>query len=109
MIFNISHVLNPDRAPIEQFFLRGPPIFLFEHVSFRGRTVTVYGSYSDLRKKNFNDKTSSIVVTDGRWSVYKHINFQGVSATLIPGIYPNPRAWGNVPGNDQISSVKIVY
>lgn len=55
---------------------RGGVVYLYDNV-FSGRRVVVSNSVSDLRKLNFNDKTSSIrIVGNERWAFYKDINFK---------------------------------
>ena len=55
---------------------------------------------------NWNDETSSIIVLEGTWRFYEHINYGGLSIELGPGRYPNITQLG-LPDNS-ISSLKRV-
>lgn len=78
-------------------------IILFQNSDFEGRMLVLYRSQSSLPFLNFNDKTSSIIITGGSWTVYNHSDFKGSLKTLGPGHYPTS---GPLGGNDKISSVR---
>ncbi|MEH2318044.1 beta/gamma crystallin-related protein [Nostoc sp.] len=76
---------------------------LFRDANFQGGGITFSNSDANLTNNNFNDATSSIVITGNqRWRFYKNANFQGPSITLGPGRYA--RVARGV--NDSISSLK---
>jgi len=77
-------------------------IRLYEHASFGGAHVTLRNSAADMSGTGFNDKTSSIVVTSGRWEVCTNSNFRGTCTVLTRGEYPSLQS--NL--NDRISSVR---
>ena len=54
-----------------------PTIQLYEHAGFQGRELTLHNSTPDLRKLDFNDKASSVVVSEGQWKLWEHINYTG--------------------------------
>ena len=122
-----SYILKPGRYPYPKRWggVRNqissaralPPkgkvaIVLFQHSYYRGRMLTLYTSNRNFLKLNFNDKMSSFIITGGRWTLYKHINYRGVRMTRGPGKYPTRKSWSrfwiSTPGNDQVSSVKRV-
>ncbi len=47
---------------------------------------------------------SSIIISDGRWTLYTKPHLGGQSLTLEPGLYPSPEAMG-FP-NDSLGSVQ---
>jgi hypothetical protein len=86
--------------------MSAPQITLYKDSNFGGRAVplTTCGSGNLGVDYNFNDQTSSIVVTSGIWLVYDDANFGGASYVLRPGEYSSPDQWGGK--NDAISSVR---
>ncbi len=78
-------------------------ITLYEHVDFGGAQLTLRGWTPNISATGFNDKTSSIVVTSGRWEVCTDADFKGSCATLVPGEYPTVEGM-----NDRISSAREV-
>ncbi|MBE9214191.1 peptidase inhibitor family I36 protein [Plectonema cf. radiosum LEGE 06105] len=76
---------------------------LYEHPNFRGRKLTFRYGTNDLRKYNFNDKTSSITISPGEtWAFYRDINYGGPRTVLTGGRHPY------VIPNDSISSLKRI-
>jgi hypothetical protein len=63
-------------------------ITLYQHPGFGGQQVTVRGPVANVTSAGFNDQTSSIVVSSGRWEVCTAADFQGQCAVLTPGEYP---------------------
>lgn len=79
-------------------------ITLYEDPGFGGAQLTLRGYTPDIRNTGFNDRTSSIVVTSGRWEVCSDVDFKGRCTTLMRGEYPNlDRSL-----NDRISSAREV-
>jgi hypothetical protein len=77
-------------------------IRLYEHAKFGGAHVTLRSSSADISGTGFNDKTSSIVVTSGRWEVCTESDFRGTCIVLTRGEYPQLQS--NM--NDRISSAR---
>ena len=59
----------------------GDTAVLYDQPGFRGRSVTVSGSASNLRNFGFNDKAMSIRVR-GRWQICSDANFRGQCSTI---------------------------
>jgi len=59
----------------------GDQAVLFEERGFRGRSITISGSASNLRHLGFNDKAMSIRVR-GRWQICSDANYRGQCSTI---------------------------
>ena len=81
-----------------------PAIVLFEHSNYRGQRRVLTSSNSNLG--NFNDKTSTFIITGGRWQLYTDENYMGSSVIHGQGHYPTLNAQTSV-GNDALTSVKL--
>ena len=81
-----------------------PAIVLFEHSNYRGQRRVLTSSSSNLG--NFNDKTSTFIITGGRWQLYTDENYMGSSVIHGQGHYPTLNAQTSV-GNDALTSVKL--
>ena len=83
----------------------GGVAILYQDINFGGRSLRFNNGDSNLVNNNFNDETSSIVISPGeRWRFYRDINFRGPSVTLRGGAYSFvPRV--GIP-NDWISSLR---
>ena len=86
-------------------------IRLFRDSNFRGGEIRRTASDSTLVNDGFNDVISSVIVQDGVWTLFEHINFQGRSVTVASnggpngnGIYANPNTLGG--RNDFFSSIR---
>jgi hypothetical protein len=68
---------------------RGPqePIVLFAQARFGGRHVEPRGDVRRLDDYDFNDKTGSVIINDGRWELCDDADFRGHCITLNPGRY----------------------
>ena len=62
-------------------------IELFGQRNFRGRAVTIERDAPTLDAYDFNDRTSSVVVREGRWEVCSDAGFRGTCRVLEPGQY----------------------
>jgi hypothetical protein len=81
-------------------------VILFEHWWFHGNHKHVFGREPNLDADDddsFNDEVSSIVVLEGQWQFFRHVNFVDFLGHLGPGVYPWVEDVG-IP-NDQISSL----
>ena len=88
-------------------------IVLCADEDFGGNTITLNGDVPNLKAAgvNFNDKTSSVVVRSGTFTLYRDFGYQGPSVTVCKtggpnndGMYPHPLWMGNM--NDAFSSVR---
>ncbi|MBN3874044.1 beta/gamma crystallin-related protein [Nostoc sp. JL33] len=83
----------------------GGSVSLFRDGNFKGGGIRFSNSDANLSNNNFNDATSSIVITGNqKWRFYKNANFKGPSVTLGRGRYP--RVSGGL--NDSITSLKRI-
>ncbi len=79
-------------------------ITFYEGESFRGRSFATETLVKNFRRKGFNDRVSSVVVTGpDKWEACEDIRFNGRCVVLPPGQYPSLRGTGL---NDRISSVR---
>jgi hypothetical protein len=74
------------------------------------RVLVVSNSQPDLRRVNFNDKTSLVKITGNeRWAFYKDINFKGKPLILGPGQHDLSKQFAGGSGwNNSISSLKRI-
>ncbi|MEH2424771.1 MAG: beta/gamma crystallin-related protein [Nostoc sp.] len=80
---------------------------IYRDVDFKGGGIKYFNGDSNLVDNNFNDTTSSIIITGNeRWRFYRDINFRGPARTLGPGRYSFVENEG-IP-NDWISSLRRV-
>ncbi len=87
----------------------GGVVYLYQDAGFQGRRVQFFNGEDDLRRWDFNDKTSSLkIVGNERWTFYRHINREGPAVTLGPGEYSLYRLNQLGIPNDSISSLKRV-
>jgi hypothetical protein len=81
-------------------------VVLFEHVNFRGEHKHVFsgedldGNVVDTRQ--FDDKTSSVIVLGGLWEFYRDKTERIQNVNLRPGLYRDV----SFIGNDSISAVR---
>lgn len=81
----------------------GAQITLYEHDKFKGRSHAIQGSEGDLKRTQFNDIASSVVIDSGRWQLCGDVNFRGQCVILDPGRYASLRSVGM---SDAVSSVR---
>jgi Beta/Gamma crystallin len=87
----------------------GGVAYLYHDAGFQGRRLQFFNGENNLGKWNFNDKTSSLVISGNeRWRFYRDINFQGPSVTLGRGAYSLARLNQLGIPNDSISSLRRV-
>lgn len=80
-------------------------ITFFEMDYFGGRSFTASQSTPDFRSTGFNDRASSVVVTNERWEVCADAHYNGQCMVLRPGRYPSLIEMGM---NDRVSSVRVM-
>ena len=90
-------------APLLAHSASAGELTLYEGTNFQGRTVTMHGDTSDLRRAGFNDRASSLVVRSGRWQICADANFQGRCGIFEPGEYAALERFG-----DTISSARDI-
>lgn len=78
-------------------------VTFYEREGYGGVTFRTDRPVDDLQRQRYNDRASSIVVTDGAWEVCEDAGFNGRCAVLQPGRYPTLTTVGL---NDRISSVR---
>jgi hypothetical protein len=85
----------------------GGVVHLYQDDNFQGRRLQFFNEENDLRKWNFNDKTSSLTIQgDELWTFYRDINFGGPSVTLGSGTYTLSDLKQEGIPNDSISSLR---
>ncbi|CAC5425283.1 CRYB [Mytilus coruscus] len=62
-----------------------PKITLYEHVNFKGRSVTFTEANDNLIDAGFNDYSSSVIVEGGVWVLYQHCNYTGDVCVVMEG------------------------
>lgn len=84
----------------------GAVVTLYNDINFGGDALGSDTEISDLSFTAYNDKASSINITEGTWAFYTDANYQGTSVTLNPGSY----SWVENVGlpNDTISSFRRI-
>ncbi|MGL6341438.1 MAG: beta/gamma crystallin-related protein [Waterburya sp.] len=85
---------------------------LFRDVDFKGGSIEVTNDIVNLSDQGFNDVISSIVVSEGTFTLYQDSNFGGFSVTVSSkggpdnnGRYKNATFLGG--RNDLFSSVRV--
>ncbi len=78
-------------------------IQLFEGLNFEGRAFASVRDVANLDPTGFNDKTSSVVVNEGRWELCSNGGYDGSCVVVGPGRYAS---LGGL--NNQISSLRRV-
>lgn len=79
---------------------------LFRDSNFKGGSLTLTESDSDLRRSGMSDKASSCEVTGGAWLLYDDVNFRGDCKLLVEGKYNDFKRYGIL--NDTVSSVRKI-
>ncbi|HSW05691.1 beta/gamma crystallin-related protein [Aquabacterium sp.] len=80
-------------------------VTFYEHDGFQGRSFTTERRVPNFERFGFNDRASSVVVSNNRWEVCDDAGFQGRCVVLRPGSYGSLGAMGL---NDRVSSVRAV-
>jgi uncharacterized protein YcfJ len=78
-------------------------VTFYEGEGFRGRAFTTNTQVQDFSRSGFNDRASSVVVTNGRWEACEHERFGGRCVVLRSGSYDSLRTLGM---ENSISSVR---
>lgn len=78
-------------------------IQLFEGTNFDGRVFASRRDVANLDPTDFNDKTSSVVVSEGRWELCSNGGYDGQCVVVGPGRYASLGGF-----NNQISSLRRV-
>ncbi|MEH2413720.1 beta/gamma crystallin-related protein [Nostoc sp.] len=83
----------------------GAKVVLYENINFGGKSSRATRSSSYVGY-DWNDETSSIIITGGTWRFYTDANYTGSSKDLGPGYYSWVENFGIA--NDTISSIKLI-
>jgi uncharacterized protein YcfJ len=83
----------------------GAQITLYENQDFQGKSVTAQAQIPSLQSYGFNDRISSVIVTDPRWEVCEDNRYRGHCVVLRPGRYPSLTSMGL---NNRISSIRSI-
>ncbi len=78
-------------------------ITFYNGEGFRGRAFTADKAVANFDRTGFNDRTSSVVVDNGRWEVCEDSNFRGRCVVLRRGSYDSLQKLGM---ENNISSVR---
>ena len=78
-------------------------VTFYENDDYQGQSYSTNRQVGSFLNIGFNDRASSMVVTEGRWEVCDNVRFGGACRVLREGSYPSLRAMGM---NDRISSVR---
>ena len=76
-------------------------ITLYTREHFGGPAITLHEAAPDLDQQGFNDKTSSVIVHQGRWEVCAEKHYKGKCLILKEGEYAELKGF-----NDMMSSVR---
>ena len=80
-------------------------ITFYEHEGFRGRSFSAGENVNNMNRSGFNDRASSVVVSESRWEVCSDRRFGGQCRVLRPGRYPSLASLGL---NDRVTSARAV-
>ena len=80
-------------------------VTFYERPGFEGRSFTTQKQIGNFARHGFNDRASSVVVSEDRWEVCEDARFNGQCVVLRPGRYPSLAAMGL---NNRVSSVRPV-
>ncbi|MCC5663615.1 beta/gamma crystallin family protein [Nostoc sp. CHAB 5784] len=84
------------------------PVSLYEDINYGGAVNNIYGNDDNLdnalRGSGWNNRTSSIVIREGTWTIFEDSGYKGRSKVLGPGRYPNPEAFGL--RNDSLTAIR---
>ena len=94
---------NGDRRGSYRDYGRGS-IQLFGQPGFAGRSLQLDADAPTLDRDNFNDRASSVIVTQGTWELCVDANYRGDCRTYGPGRYPD-LGYGMAK---QLSSARLV-
>ncbi|UMR33129.1 beta/gamma crystallin family protein [Massilia sp. MB5] len=79
------------------------PVELFTDSRFEGPSVSVRSNVRTLVDLNFNDRVSSLIISEGQWELCEHADYRGECVVYGPGRYPNVGGM-----NDRFSSIRRV-
>ena len=85
-------------------------VTVFEKKDYKGKKITLTSDFANLKKVNFNDKISSIIIekydrNSDAGSIYDDIDYEGTMYNLKVGDYNNlkEQTWLN----DKATSIKV--
>jgi hypothetical protein len=65
----------------------GGALVLFDQQGLRGQRLAFDGNVRNMKRHEFNDRASSLLVREGTWQVCNAADFSGYCETLRPGAY----------------------
>jgi hypothetical protein len=65
----------------------GPDVVMFSGPRFEGQQIELSQDVRALNDVGFNDRTSSLIIREGRWEFCEHADFRGECIVLGPGRY----------------------
>ena len=77
---------------------------LYDRPNFRGRQLVVDENVRNLRRQDFDDRASSMIVHSGTWQVCSEPRFEGRCQVVRPGQYPRLAAL-----DDSIGSLRQLH
>ena len=80
-------------------------ITFYEGEDFHGRAFTTRDPVTDLSRRGFNDRASSVIVGSGQWQVCDDAGYRGRCVQLRPGSYDSLSRMGF---DNRLSSVRKV-
>ena len=80
-------------------------ITFYEGEDFHGRAFTTRDPVTDLSRRGFNDRASSVIVESGQWQVCDDAGYRGRCVQLRPGSYDSLSRMGF---DNRLSSVRKV-
>lgn len=80
-------------------------VTFFQQENFRGQSFATQQRVGNFERAGFNDRASSVTVTNERWEVCEDARFRGRCMVLRPGQYPSLDAMGM---NNGISSARNI-
>ena len=80
-------------------------VTFYEDQNFQGRSFNTEKKVNDLGRFGYNDRASSVTVTNERWEVCEDAGFRGQCVVLRPGNYPTLASLGL---NNRVSSARAI-
>ena len=86
-------------------------IQLFRDAECKGGEIVETDNDANLKDEGFNDVVSSVIVSEGTFTLFQDVDFKGFAITVCKtggpnsdGRYPNPQSLAG--RNDSISSIR---
>ena len=79
-------------------------VMLYEHINFGGSAMKISGDNPNVEKSGI--LISSVIVSGGKWRLFREKDYRGLGHTLGEGSYATPHEMG-IP-NDTLKSIQKV-